>query len=239
MAAEPDLVFPPFRLDLRTEQVWRGPHLVPLRPKTFAVLVYLVHHPQCLVTEAELLQAVWAGAQMSAGLLRGYMSELRAALGDEATAPRFIETVARRGWRFIAPVTTALPPSPISAPSASPAAVAASAPPVAEADKLVMVRCGAVPDAPDPCGAPASRGHLCYGNGLLAPPDRGGAGAGLTDHVEGGSIRHHLPLQLTSFIGCERETAAVKRLLATTRLFTLTGPGAAARRASPCMWPPT
>jgi len=112
MPPEPDLVFPPFRLDLEHEQLWRGTDQVPLRPKAFAVLHYLVAHASRLVTAEELLQAVWRGAYVSEGLLRSYIRELRAVLGDEAQAPRFIATVVRRGWRFLAPMTTVTPGAP-------------------------------------------------------------------------------------------------------------------------------
>src|SRR5215510_14940945 len=112
MPPEPDLVFPPFRLDLEHEQLWRGTDQVPLRPKAFAVLHYLVAHAPRLVTSEELLQAVWRGAYVSEGLLRSYIRELRAVLGDEAQAPRFIATVVRRGWRFLAPMTTVTPGAP-------------------------------------------------------------------------------------------------------------------------------
>jgi class 3 adenylate cyclase/tetratricopeptide (TPR) repeat protein len=112
MPPEPDLVFPPFRLDLEHEQLWRGTDQVPLRPKAFAVLHYLAAHAPRLVTAADLLQAVWKDAYVSEGLLRGYIRELRAVLGDEAQAPRFIATVVRRGWRFLAPMTTVTPGAP-------------------------------------------------------------------------------------------------------------------------------
>ncbi len=59
------LVFPPFHLDLETEQLWHADELIALRPKTFAVLRYLVEHPDCLVTKDELLDAVWAGTIVS------------------------------------------------------------------------------------------------------------------------------------------------------------------------------
>ena len=58
MASAPDLIFPPFRLALEHEQLWRGPDQVPLRPKTFAVLHYLVTHAPRLVTQTKLLHAV-------------------------------------------------------------------------------------------------------------------------------------------------------------------------------------
>jgi DNA-binding winged helix-turn-helix (wHTH) protein len=175
MPLEPDLVFPPLRLDLAQHQLWRGTERVPLRPKAFAVLRYLVAHAPGLVTPAALLHAVWADAYVSEGLLRGYMRELQAVLGDEAQAPRFIATVARPGWRFPAPVTTAPPPAdhppshdlrsvaPLAArpaalaapgrapPSALPEPTAARSPaelPLDEEYKLVTVVCCALTDTP-------------------------------------------------------------------------------------------
>jgi DNA-binding winged helix-turn-helix (wHTH) protein len=98
--------FPPFRLDCTNEQLWHGNQLLPLRPKPFAVLHYLVEHPNRLVTREELLKAVWPETYVSLGVLHAYIRDLRAVLGDDPQAPRFIETVARRGYRFIAPLTT-------------------------------------------------------------------------------------------------------------------------------------
>jgi DNA-binding winged helix-turn-helix (wHTH) protein len=109
MESAPHFLFPPFHLDPVNERLWHNSRLLPLRPKAFAVLWYLVEHPQRLVTRAELLRAVWPGTYVSEGLLRGYIRDLRRALGDDAEGPRFIETVARRGYRFIAPVTPAPP----------------------------------------------------------------------------------------------------------------------------------
>jgi DNA-binding winged helix-turn-helix (wHTH) protein len=106
---EPQLSFPPFHLDLMNERLWCGAEQVPLRPKAFVLLRYLVEHAQRLVTQEELLKAVWQRTCVSEGLLRGYIRELREVLGDEAKAPRFIETASGRGYRFIAPVTTIHP----------------------------------------------------------------------------------------------------------------------------------
>jgi predicted ATPase len=96
--------FPPFRLDLADQELWRGSERLPLRAKPFAVLAYLATHPMRLVLRAELVQAVWPDTHVGEGLLRGYVRELRAVLGDDPAAPRFIETVARRGYRFLASV---------------------------------------------------------------------------------------------------------------------------------------
>src|SRR5262245_28373869 len=109
MDAERLILFQPFRLDPVNEQLWRGEQRIALRPKPFAILCYLVEHADHLVTKADLRAAVWGKTQVAEGVLKGYLRDLRRVLGDDAAAPRFIETVARRGYRFIAPVTTAPP----------------------------------------------------------------------------------------------------------------------------------
>src|SRR5713101_4785251 len=109
MQSTQPLLFPPFRLDPEAEQLWYESYRVPLRAKTFAVLRYLVEQAGRLVTREELLRAVWPGMYVSRGLLREYIRELREVLEDDAAAPRFIETVIGRGYRFIAPLTTAPP----------------------------------------------------------------------------------------------------------------------------------
>ena len=103
MASRPVFVFPPFRLDAGNEQLWRDSSLVVLRPKTFEVLLYLVQNAQRLVTKREILDNLWAGASVSDELLRGYIRELRDAMGDDAQKPRYIETVPKRGYRFLPP----------------------------------------------------------------------------------------------------------------------------------------
>src|SRR5215510_14983290 len=109
MLAVARIHFPPFHLDLTNEQLWQGTQQLPLRPKPFALLRYLVENPGRLVTKEELLQAVWPKTYVSEGLLSTYIRDLRAVLGDDPAAPRFIETVVRRGYRFIVPLTPALP----------------------------------------------------------------------------------------------------------------------------------
>ncbi len=100
------IIFPPFRLDPGNEQLWRENQLVPLRPKTFAVLRFLVEHAGQLLTKEELLKGVWSDTRVDEGILKGYIRDLRHILGDDAQQPRFIETVPRRGHRFIGPVVS-------------------------------------------------------------------------------------------------------------------------------------
>ena len=99
--------FPPFRLDLRAGLLRRATTQLDLRPKTFAVLQYLALHPAELVTKRALLDAVWGDVAVTEDVVRLSIRELRDALADDHAAPRFIETVRRRGYRFIAAMGTA------------------------------------------------------------------------------------------------------------------------------------
>jgi DNA-binding winged helix-turn-helix (wHTH) protein/Flp pilus assembly protein TadD len=94
-----------FRFDRVAYQVSRGPALLNLTPKLLDLLLYFLERPATLVTKEELLDALWPGANVTENALAQAVSELRQALGDDAAAPQFIRTVARRGYRFIAPVT--------------------------------------------------------------------------------------------------------------------------------------
>jgi DNA-binding winged helix-turn-helix (wHTH) protein/predicted ATPase len=98
--------FPPFRLDVDNGVLWRETSLVPLRPKTFAVLHHLLAHAGQVVTRSELRETIWGKTKVSAQVLRASLWELRHALDDNAAQPRFIETVPGRGWRFIGTVVS-------------------------------------------------------------------------------------------------------------------------------------
>ena len=109
MSIDAAFCFPPFRLDLASAQLWRDDQEIILRRKTFAVLVYLVNHPGQLITKDALLDAVWPDVSVSDSMPAVSITELRKALGDDVTTPRFIATVHRRGYRFIGKVTTGAP----------------------------------------------------------------------------------------------------------------------------------
>ena len=96
--------FPPFRLNPTDERLWRGDSPIELRPKAFQVLQHLVDHPGRLVTRDELLDAVWPEVAVAPETLTQVIAELRRALGDNARHPLLIETVHRRGFRFVAGV---------------------------------------------------------------------------------------------------------------------------------------
>jgi DNA-binding winged helix-turn-helix (wHTH) protein len=96
--------FGEFRLDVHERVLLQNGTPVALQPKTFDVLVVLVRNAGRLVTKKALLDDVWSGAFVEEGNLPANTCLLRKALGDSPTAPRYIETVARRGYRFIAEV---------------------------------------------------------------------------------------------------------------------------------------
>src|SRR5262252_5641238 len=107
-------VFGPFRLDPANACLWCDTEAIILAPKIFAVLQYLVTHPDRLVPKDELLDAVWPETAVSDAVVRVAIGALRKVLDDTAQTPRFIATVSRRGYRFLAPVTVVDPPEPAS-----------------------------------------------------------------------------------------------------------------------------
>lgn len=98
--------FGEFRLDPANECLWRENQRLSLTPRPFAVLRYLVDNPQRLITHDELLEALWPETYVQPQVLRTYVLELRKLLGDDPTSPRFIETVPKRGYRFLAPIVS-------------------------------------------------------------------------------------------------------------------------------------
>src|SRR6185503_2014178 len=94
----------PVRIDPDNEWAWCGERRLDLTPRAFAVLRHLVEHPQRLITKDDLLATVWRDAIVSDAALASCIRDLRRALGDSSNAPRYIETVHRRGFRFIGPV---------------------------------------------------------------------------------------------------------------------------------------
>jgi predicted ATPase/DNA-binding winged helix-turn-helix (wHTH) protein len=122
MQAEPHVHFEGYRLDLRNECVWRGTQAIHLTTKAFTVLRILIERAGQLVTKAELFAAVWPDTAVSDAALTICIGEIRKALGDTAQAPRFVATVHRRGYRFLAPVVL----QPLSEPAGQPTAPLAS-----------------------------------------------------------------------------------------------------------------
>jgi DNA-binding winged helix-turn-helix (wHTH) protein len=93
MAPEHHIVFGPFRLETMAGRLWRGDQVIPLRPRSLAMLGYLAAHPGRLVTKAEVHQHVWAGTHVTDSVLRASVQEIRAALGDAAGAPQYLDSL--------------------------------------------------------------------------------------------------------------------------------------------------
>jgi DNA-binding winged helix-turn-helix (wHTH) protein len=88
-------------IDLDDERLWHGRREVPLSPKAFALLKLFVQHSRRLLTKETILDRLWPQTCVSEGLIKEYVRDLRKALGDDPKAPRYIETVHRRGYRYI------------------------------------------------------------------------------------------------------------------------------------------
>lgn len=87
--------------DQVNQSIGNGVQSWQLSPKAYAVLACLFQRAGQLVTKDELLTAAWPDVFVVEGVLKNTVRELRELLGDDARAPRFIETVHRRGYRFI------------------------------------------------------------------------------------------------------------------------------------------
>jgi DNA-binding winged helix-turn-helix (wHTH) protein/Tfp pilus assembly protein PilF len=96
--------FGEFTLDVQERRLQRAADAVRLAPKAFDLLVALLRHPGRLVSKDELLARVWPDSFVEEGILAVHVSALRRALGDETRPSTYIETVARSGYRFVAPV---------------------------------------------------------------------------------------------------------------------------------------
>src|SRR5258705_6842403 len=98
--------FGAFDVDLRSGQLYKHGIRLKLQDQPFQVLALLLQHPGDLVTREDLRQKLWPAdcfVDFDTGL-NNAIKKLRDALGDSAEEPRYIETLPRRGYRFIAPV---------------------------------------------------------------------------------------------------------------------------------------
>ena len=100
--------FGEFVLDTRSGELRRGSYRVRLRPQPAAVLEYLLQRPGEVVSRSDLRDVLWPDGtfvHFDHGL-NSCIKQLRAALTDSKSAPRFLETLPRRGYRFIGPVAS-------------------------------------------------------------------------------------------------------------------------------------
>lgn len=118
------VAFGPFQLDAAEARLARDGEPLALTGRPLAVLALLAANPGRLLTKDAVLDAVWGHRHVTESVLKGAVNLLRLTLGDDAKAPLFVETVPRRGYRFIAEVRPVAPAAPAAAPA--PAAPAAS-----------------------------------------------------------------------------------------------------------------
>ena len=91
-------------LNAESFDVQKGGLDIVFRPRMFDVLLYLVRNPGRVVTKQEIFDDVWKDTFVEDNALARIISEIRTALGDNAAQPKYIETVPKRGYRFIAKV---------------------------------------------------------------------------------------------------------------------------------------
>lgn len=96
--------FGEYRLDPAEHRLMRDGKVIPLTPKVFETLCMLVENAGHLLEKDRLMEMLWADAFVEEGNLADNISKIRQALGDSRKAPKFIETVSGRGYRFIADV---------------------------------------------------------------------------------------------------------------------------------------
>ncbi len=99
--------------------IWRDENKIPLEPRVMALLLYLAEHAGQVVSRDELETEIWLGRPVSYDALTSSIQKLRKAFNDDARQPQVIETLSKRGYRLIAPVTH--PPPSASPPTSTPA----------------------------------------------------------------------------------------------------------------------
>ena len=104
------LSFDGFELDEVDARLTCKGQSVPIRPRHFAVLCALARRPGHLMTKGALLDAVWGHRFVTESVLKSAISDVRAVLHDDPRQPRYIETVSRRGYRFIVPIESTSAP---------------------------------------------------------------------------------------------------------------------------------
>src|ERR1700721_1470218 len=114
IVANARLTFGLYEIDLQTGELWKAGFRIKLQGQPFKVLTTLLEKPGQVVTREELQARLWGKDTVvdfdhSLGTA---INKIRDALGDTAENPRFIETLAKRGYRFIAPVTVLVESSP-------------------------------------------------------------------------------------------------------------------------------
>ena len=106
------LSFGPFVADPETGRLYEGDRVIPLAPKPFETLYYLASRPGRVVPKSELMEKLWPDTFVTDDVLVQCVVDIRRALGDPARSPRFVQTIPRRGYQFVASVRVVSPTAP-------------------------------------------------------------------------------------------------------------------------------
>jgi TolB-like protein/DNA-binding winged helix-turn-helix (wHTH) protein/tetratricopeptide (TPR) repeat protein len=171
--------FAVFEADLRSRELRKRGVRIRLQEQPFRVLELLLDRPGELITREEFQRRIWPAdtfVDFELGLNTA-VKRLRQALGDSADTPRFIETLPRRGYRFVAPVTTVSPPDAEPAPCVS--------------ERVIEDASAAGSEEPGTEAPPASRAHKGWILGATAVL------VGLGVLLVAGSLRERLLARVT------------------------------------------
>ena len=94
--------FDQFTLEPDAHCLLRSQEEITLRPKSFQTLVYLVEHKNRVVTKSELLNSVWSGTHVVESVVGKSVAEIRKALNDDVSKPRYVKTIPKLGYKWIA-----------------------------------------------------------------------------------------------------------------------------------------
>jgi TolB-like protein len=134
--------FGPFRLETSAEILFRGAAALPVGRRAVGVLRALLEHPGVPVSKDALMQAAWPGLAVEENNLTVQIAALRRVLGEEPGGDRWIETLPRRGYRFVGPI--AKPDEPLVSTAAR-----AAAPPLPDKPSIVMLPFANLSDDPE------------------------------------------------------------------------------------------
>jgi DNA-binding winged helix-turn-helix (wHTH) protein/tetratricopeptide (TPR) repeat protein len=99
-----DFFFDDVEVKLRTGQVFKAGVVVPLEPKAFKLLIFLIQNRDRLVEKDEILEALWKDINVTENVLASSIAKLRRTLGDDSKTVKYIQTFHTRGYRFVANV---------------------------------------------------------------------------------------------------------------------------------------
>ncbi|MGI9365212.1 MAG: winged helix-turn-helix domain-containing tetratricopeptide repeat protein [Rhizobiaceae bacterium] len=102
--------FGPFSLDSQIPELRQNGEVVPVEPKVFDILLYLINHRDRIISKDELISEVWSGRIVSDAAITSRINLVRQAVGDSGRSQNFIQTVSKRGYRFVAEVTDSSEP---------------------------------------------------------------------------------------------------------------------------------